>query len=137
MAKLSLTKPNSNNGAASLASQFMQVLSEAEMQSHVWHLQTKSFAQHKALNMFYDEIVELKDSLLESYQGIHGVVLNGGFSININSNGPEMAEGYFKSLRSKVAVFKGNSLMSAGCLQNQLDTIEELVAKISYLLTLK
>ena len=37
--------------------------------AHKAHLNTTSYAQHMALNSFYDEIVELADSLAEAYQG--------------------------------------------------------------------
>lgn len=37
--------------------------------SHMCHLKTSSFAKHKALNEFYDEIVDLADTLAEAVQG--------------------------------------------------------------------
>ena len=42
--------------------------------AHVLHLQTKSYAAHKALNEFYDEIVPLADKFAESYQGDYGLI---------------------------------------------------------------
>ena len=42
--------------------------------AHRDHLKTTSYAQHKALNEFYDEIVDLADDLTEMYQGRHGIV---------------------------------------------------------------
>lgn len=46
----------------------------ARTASHVMHLQTRSYAAHKALNEFYDEIVDLADSLAEAYQGEYGLI---------------------------------------------------------------
>lgn len=40
--------------------------------SHRAHLKTPSYAKHKALNKFYDEIVDLTDSLAEGAQGVFG-----------------------------------------------------------------
>ena len=40
--------------------------------AHMAHLKTPSFAKHKALNEFYDEIVELADDLAEATQGRYG-----------------------------------------------------------------
>lgn len=42
----------------------------------IWknHLQTSKYSDHKALNDYYDEIVEKVDSLIEAYQGIYGKV---------------------------------------------------------------
>jgi len=42
--------------------------------AHRDHLKTHSYAQHMALNTFYDEIVELADDLTEMYQGRHGII---------------------------------------------------------------
>lgn len=42
--------------------------------AHVLHLKTRSFAAHKALNEFYDEIVGLVDKLAEAYQGDYGLI---------------------------------------------------------------
>jgi hypothetical protein len=49
-------------------------LFESRQVSHNVHLQTKSYSQHKALNKFYDEILELSDELIETYQGQYGIV---------------------------------------------------------------
>ena len=38
------------------------------------HLQTKSYAAHKALNEYYDEIVDIADSLAEAFQGREGII---------------------------------------------------------------
>ena len=40
--------------------------------AHLAHLKTGSFAKHKALNGFYDSIVDLADSLAETSQGVYG-----------------------------------------------------------------
>ena len=42
---------------------------QARTDAHVAHLTTRSYAQHKALNEFYDEIVDLADGFAESAQG--------------------------------------------------------------------
>lgn len=44
--------------------------------AHRAHLQTTSYAQHVALGSFYEEIIELADSLAEMYQGRHGIIKN-------------------------------------------------------------
>lgn len=40
--------------------------------AHMAHLKTASFAKHKALNKFYDGIVDLADDLAEAAQGLWG-----------------------------------------------------------------
>lgn len=46
----------------------------ARTAAHVLHLKTRSYAAHKALNEFYDEIVDLADALAEAYQGDYGLI---------------------------------------------------------------
>lgn len=41
--------------------------------AHYAHLRTKSYAQHKALNGFYDDVLDLADQLIETYQGQYGL----------------------------------------------------------------
>lgn len=49
-------------------------LFHARTTAHVLHLKTRSYAHHMALNEFYDEIVDIADSLAEAYQGAHGLI---------------------------------------------------------------
>ena len=54
--------------------QFIAVLFLARELAHREHLRTKSYAHHMALAGFYEEVLELTDSLAESYQGRNGIV---------------------------------------------------------------
>mgnify|MGYP000055275090 CR=1 FL=1 len=49
-------------------------LFQARTAAHMAHLQTRSYAQHVALNGFYDDLIELTDSFAETYQGIFGII---------------------------------------------------------------
>ena len=49
-------------------------LFQARTAAHMAHFQTRSYAQHVALNEFYDGIVEAADSFAENYQGIFGIM---------------------------------------------------------------
>jgi hypothetical protein len=42
--------------------------------THSVHLNTRSYAKHKALGKFYENIIGLADDLAESYQGRHGLI---------------------------------------------------------------
>ena len=55
-----------------IAALVMQLF-HARTNAHVLHLRTRSYAAHKALNEFYDDIVDLSDDLAESYQGRYGI----------------------------------------------------------------
>lgn len=54
------------------AEQFYGLLFDARNKMHRSHLATKSYSEHKALNEFYDEILDLSDEFLECYQGQFG-----------------------------------------------------------------
>lgn len=43
---------------------------------HIAHWQTKSYAQHKALGNFYEEIVDALDKLVEAHMGASGSVIS-------------------------------------------------------------
>jgi len=49
-------------------------LFHARTAAHVMHLQTRSYATHKALNDFYDGIVDLADTIAETWQGDYGLI---------------------------------------------------------------
>ncbi len=53
---------------------FIGALFLARDVAHSVHLNTRSFAKHKALGNFYDEVIDLADKFAEAYQGRHGLV---------------------------------------------------------------
>lgn len=42
--------------------------------AHSVHLNTRSFSKHKALQKFYELIIEAADDFAEAYQGRHGLI---------------------------------------------------------------
>lgn len=52
--------------------EFLSTLLDAKEQTIVWHNQTTSYAEHKALDKFQDELAEKYDDLVESVSGIYG-----------------------------------------------------------------
>lgn len=53
---------------------FVGMLFLARDVTHSVHLNTRSYAKHKALQGFYEGIIDLADSLAESFQGRHGLI---------------------------------------------------------------
>ena len=53
---------------------FIGMLFLARDVAHSVHLNTRSYAKHVALNVFYDEIVGLADGFAEAYQGRKGLI---------------------------------------------------------------
>lgn len=54
------------------AEQFVSMALLGRDLAHLAHWKTKSFAEHKALNEFYDSLLDLTDSFVEQYQGAYG-----------------------------------------------------------------
>lgn len=53
---------------------FIGTLFLARDVTHSVHLNTRSYAKHKALRHFYNNIVDLADKFAEAYQGRHGLI---------------------------------------------------------------
>ena len=53
---------------------FVSTLFHSGTNSHFMHLQTDSYAKHKALQKYYEGIIDMTDSWAESYQGCYGII---------------------------------------------------------------
>ena len=53
---------------------FLVTLLHSGTNTHLQHWTTKSYAQHKTLGKFYENIVELTDELAEAYFGVYGQI---------------------------------------------------------------
>jgi hypothetical protein len=99
-------------------------------QAHVFHLQTPSFAEHKALNDFYDGIVPLFDGIIESYQGKYGIMKNyKSFKIEQYKNGKKTIS-YFERLLD--IIDENRNSVEDSFIQNQIDTVQELINSTIY-----
>lgn len=54
--------------------EFFGTLQQATVEAWKEHLKTDKYSKHIALNEFYEDIVELVDTLIEDYMGIYGKV---------------------------------------------------------------
>ena len=111
------------------------LLMHSRNQTHIFHLQTSSYAKHKALQKYYEGIVPLVDALVESYQGREGILQN----IVIPASLPksiigDKPEAYLKEILDFV---EGNrsKMPQYSDLQNIYDEIIALLTKTIYLLT--
>jgi len=119
-------KGGENNSFTQLVSKILH----SRTQVHIFHLQTKSFAEHKALNDYYDEVLELFDSLVESYQGKHGILSNykcDGFE---NYKSGDQVISYLKELDGDIESLRKS--IKESFLQNQIDTVQELINSTLY-----
>lgn len=99
-------------------------------QAHVFHLQTTSYAEHKTLNKYYDEVVDLFDGLMESYQGKYGIIKNfKSFKIEQYKNTKKTIS-YFERLLGLID--ENRDSVEDSFIQNQIDTIQELINSTIY-----
>lgn len=103
-------------------------------QAHYFHLQTESYAEHKALDMYYNEILDLTDSLIESAQGEYGRV-KGKITIELDDYSSEAVT---KHLDETLECIRDcRDVIANRALEAIYDDIENLIQKTKYLLTLK
>lgn len=98
--------------------------------AHMAHLKTGSYAAHKALNDFYDDIVGLCDDLAESAQGQYGK-LNIPFK-QLEGNVSDPAEAISKQLEM---IKELGSNCEEDYLCNILQEVEKLYRSTLYKLT--
>jgi hypothetical protein len=111
-------------------SEMVSLLLHSRTQTHTLHLQTKSFAEHMALNGYYDGIGDLVDGLVESYQGQYGIIESYKSYDIVSYKSTEATTKYLQDLCNKV-----NSLRDCckdSYIQNQIDTVCELINSTVY-----
>jgi hypothetical protein len=116
--------------------EFLSQLLDSKEQAIIWHNQTTSFAEHKALDFYQDEIEDLYDGLVESTSGIYGRPKNYSVGTLQNYTSSEDVYAYFKGLYAYIEKNR-KTIYQDTWIQNQIDEIAQLVAKTLYLLTLK
>lgn len=107
---------------------FIGMLFQSRDTMHLQHLKTNSFAEHKALNAYYDGILDLTDSFTETYFGRFGRI-----DIVIPESKVLPAVEHLKLMQTTIDAERENYPSE---LQNILDEMLGLVNKTLYLLTL-
>ena len=114
-----------------LMGQFVSTLLASRTQAHIFHLQTPSFAAHKALNDYYDEIVGVTDGLVESYQGKYGIITGYGNIALQEYQSCEAIIVFFETLCMYVEKSR-QMLPQDSYLQNQVDEVVALIKSTIY-----
>lgn len=110
--------------------EMMSLLLHSQTQVHTFHLQTKSFAEHKALQKYYEDIDGLVDGLVESYQGKYSI-LKGYKQYPIEDYKDSTTTiNYFKELCDKVVEMR--DCCKDSWIQNQIDEVCELINSTLY-----
>lgn len=106
---------------------FAATLLHSATNTHFFHWSTDSFSKHMALGEYYDEIVELTDSFVESYMGKYGKITQ--FPSTYHQ--PKEPVSYLKSLQGFVAEAR-KDLPQDSELQNIVDAIADLINSTVY-----
>ena len=117
---------NNNNDFVEMIS----ILLHSQTQAHTLHLQTTSYAEHKALQTYYEGIDGLVDTIVEAYQGKYGIV-KGYKTMSFNDyRGNESTIGYFQKLCDKVTELR--DCCEDSWLQNEIDNVCTLLNQTLY-----
>jgi len=117
---------NNNNDFVEMIS----ILMHSQTQAHTYHLQSTSYAEHKALQKYYEGIDVLVDTIVETYQGKYGIV-KGYKNFPFNEyKGNENTIGYFEKLCDKVTELR--DCCKDSWLQNEIDNVCTLINSTLY-----
>lgn len=124
-----------DNALLGTLNKVISFLFHSRNQVHLWHLQTENYAEHKALNEYYDAIVDLTDTFAEGAISICGRPTQitsmefKNYDVTCACDHLEMLCDQFYEITKDVAKYKD--------LENTCASILELLHKTKYLLTLK
>ena len=99
---------------------------------HLTHLATVGLGEHKALNFYYDGILDLTDKLIETYFGTIGKRLN----IKMPASEYMNSKAHLTYMKDYIFKHRGVLGMENTHLQNIIDEIIGLITQTLYLLTL-
>lgn len=109
---------------------FLGMLFLARDVTHSVHLNTRSYAKHKALGSFYDKIIDLADSFAEAYQGRHGLI--GGISLQSHDKTANVVD-FLQSQLDEIEKIRYDVVpKSDTALQNMIDEIVGLYLTTLY-----
>ena len=108
----------------------VSILLHSQTQVHIFHLQTKSYSEHKALQGYYEGIDEIVDGIIESYQGKYDVITQYNSVKNEDYKSNEQVIKYFKAIDSMID--KNRKDVKESFIQNQIDTVQELINSTIY-----
>lgn len=112
--------------------EYIGTLMQSRNQAHIFHLQTSSYSKHIALNGYYDGIIGLVDSIVESYQGKYDILKGYKMVGSIKDlENEEDTIAYFEQL-AKYCELKRTKLPQDGYLMNLYDSVDELIRSTIY-----
>jgi hypothetical protein len=109
--------------------QFISTLFASRTQAHIFHLQTTSYAAHVALGTYYDEIIDLADGLVESFQGRYGIMR--GYTSPVSFKEDDQVVPYFEALGKYVEAIR-QQVPQDSYIQNEIDNVVGLIESTKY-----
>lgn len=123
-----------NQESTSCAKLFSKLFESIEM-AHIYHLQVKgdegSYAAHMALGSFYEDVLDLIDDLIETYQGQHDIV-EGYDIIDTKDTKSKEKLDYFKELAEFIKTERKCIPSEDSHLHNIIDEIVALTYRTIY-----
>jgi len=111
------------------------ILMHSRTQAHVFHLGVNgpgAFSAHMALGTYYDEIVDLVDGLVESYQGKYGLIqFKPVINLDNNCDVSNIVK-YFDKLIQIVCALRQAPNLSDSFIQNEIDNVMNLLYSTKY-----
>ena len=115
--------------------EFISLLMHSRTQTHSFHLGVNgsgSYAAHKALQKYYEDIVDLIDTLSESYQGKYGLLELNPVSGLDTDNSIDNIISYFEKLVKYVNSKRKGDELKDSFIQNEIDNVEVLLYTTLY-----
>jgi DNA-binding ferritin-like protein len=106
---------------------FLATLLHSSTNTHFFHWSTDSYAKHKALGHYYEDILELADDLAESYMGCYEQIK----SFPATYNMPKDPVKYMEALNNFVKDAR-QDLPQESQIQNIIDEIAQLIDSTLY-----
>ena len=110
----------------------ISTLMASRTQAHIFHWQVEgigSDAAHRALGVYYDEIVDLFDGLVESFQGRYGIQRGFTSPASFKEDGQFIT--YFDALSKYVETIR-TKIPQDSYIQNEVDTVVKLIETTKY-----
>lgn len=115
--------------------ELISMLLHSRTQAQVFHWVVSgegSFAAHKALQEYYDGIVDIIDTIVEGYQGKYGIQKFKPVNGIDNSGDVENIISYFEKLNKFVESRRKSDDLKHSFIQNEIDNIELLINTTLY-----
>jgi hypothetical protein len=126
----SITEAQDITPSVNIGEFFLKLL-HAATNGHILHLQTKSYAEHKALQKYYEELPDAVDAIIEQYQGAYQVIIEYPSGYEAPKNDALQEVTYIRDfiVANRAVVGDYTSL------QNEVDNLMSIVESTMYKLT--